>query len=296
MKKSQYILLSLFFIFVCGNLSAQWFAGIQGGYIFPRNMGESSLHFNRTIEKDYYNDTDPKITKEEIRFNVWESFSYGISGGYRMNKLEFNLAVLFTSNTSNQQLPNNTIETVYTQYNPLNDNTIVQNEYREFYNKSLILSPGIKYNFSIGNFRISPFTYLSLQFTQLIEHNSRFYETDLYYLHSEEAVYREYKYTPDFKITDIFNPEAGVSIEYMFGPQFSAYINSSITLLKMNITFNNRQTIKEEMNEEGAFFEENYSYEEQTPFTANLQLCPTTGGSNIKTNIGFRYYFNNTKN
>jgi hypothetical protein len=288
MKKTQYILLSLFFIFVCGNLSAQWFAGIQGGYIFPRNMGESSLHFNRTIEKDYYNDTDPKITKEEIRFNVWESFSYGISGGYRMNKLEFNLAVLFTSNISNQQLPHNKIKTVYTQYNPLNDNTIVQNEYREFYNKSLILSPGIKYNFSIGNFKISPFTYLSLQFTRLIEHNSRFYEMVLHNIHTEEAVYREYKYTPDFKITDIFNPEAGVSIEYMFGPQFSAYINSSITLLKMNITFNNRQTIKEEMNEEGAFFEENYSYEEQTPFTANL--------SNIKTNIGFRYYFNNTKN
>ncbi|MFO7790151.1 MAG: hypothetical protein R6V32_06230, partial [Bacteroidales bacterium] len=242
-KPNQIIILAIkltgiliLLLFASKPISAQWFAGIQAGYVSPRNMGESSLHFNRTIEKDYYHDTDPQITKENIYFNVWESFSYGISGGYRMNKLEFNLAVLFTSNTSNQQLPNNTIETVYTQYNPLNDNTIVQNEYREFYNQSLILSPGVKYNFRLDNFIISPFAFFSFQFTQLIEHNSRFYETDLYYLHSEEAVYREYKYKPELKIADIFNPESGISIEYMFSQHFSAYINSSITLLKKNIT------------------------------------------------------------
>ncbi|MFO7790001.1 MAG: hypothetical protein R6V32_05460 [Bacteroidales bacterium] len=285
MKKTKYILLGITLLLICGELPAQWFAGIQGGYIFPRNMGKSALHYNRTIEEDYYHDTDPQITEENIYFNVWESFSYGISGGYCMNNLEFDLSVLFTSNISNQQLPHNKIETHYTRFNPLNDHTITKDEYRKFYNRSIIISPGFQYNFLFGDFRVSPFLNLTIQITQIIEKNSRFYEEEFYDDSFEAAVTRKYEYKPSHTFTEMFNPEAGIQFEYMVIPSISVCLNSSVSVLKNHTTFNNRKTVSEEMTSHADIFEEYFSFSEKTPFTANL--------SNIKTNIGIRYYFKN---
>lgn len=288
MKNTKYILSGITLLLICGKLSAQWFAGIQGGYIFPREMGTSSLHANTTTKEDYYLDGELDITEESIHFNVWNSYSFGLSGGYRMNNLEFSLGALFSSNTSSQYLQHNAFETHYIRFSSKIDHSIAQHEYREFFNKSLIISPCFQYNFLFGDFRLSPFLNLSIQITQIIENNSRFYEEDFYNNNVEEAVTRKYEYKPSNTFTELFNPEAGIQFEYMVSPDISVCLNSSVSLLKNHTTFNNRKTVSEEMTSRADMFEEYFSFTEQTPFTANL--------SNIKTNIGFRYYFNNTKN
>lgn len=285
--KIRLLLITMFVLFVAANLQAQWFLDAQVGYVMSSNFGESKLHYNRTIDEDYYHDVEPQITEEKIRFSVYDTYAYGMSGGYKLANLEFNLAVLFTSNTSNTNLKYNQIKIQHTTFNPLNGNAAVKNENRLFYNKSWIVSPGVKYNFCLGQIIISPFTYFTFQYTSLIEHNNRSYVADFFDIHAEEAVYREYKYTPDKNLFDLFNPEAGIQIEYLITPQFSVWINSSVTFLKKHYTYQQRSLIKEEITENGEFFEENYSNPDVPEFTADL--------SNIKTNFGIRYYFKNNK-
>ncbi|MFW6302393.1 MAG: hypothetical protein ACOC01_02610, partial [Bacteroidales bacterium] len=83
-------------------------------------------------------------------------------------------------------------------------------------------------------------------------------------------------------------PEAGLQFEYRISLDFSVWMNASVSILDKEMVYTDRDLKSEEISGDGKEFENLVYFSEQTPFTANL--------SNIKTNIGFRYYFNNTKN
>jgi hypothetical protein len=277
----------LILLFASKPISAQWFVEAGAGYMLPRNLGYNPVYSDLTLYYNTINGETTNVIEEKIHFSALHSFTWALGGGYAWNNFEFGMGVMYASNLTNQNLSNNQFEAHYIGQNSYSDKNFIHDEYMEVYQRSLIIQPGIKYNFKLGRVLISPFADFSFHFMQLHQHNTNFFEEENY-PERKGGIYREFVNQPKTTFGDLFNPDAGLQFEFRISPDFSVWMNASVSILDKEMVYTDRDLTSEEISGDGKEFERLVYFSEQTPFTANL--------SNIKTTIGFRYYVNNTKN